>query len=478
MTRVRSVVAGVCAVVGIGLAGAAGAAHAGGRRPYGGTVEVPVRDFGAAIDPHLARGRDGRLVASLAHCHVFRLEEGRVVPEAAQGNGSFANGVLTVTLQDGARFHDGSPVMASDVVASWSRLGDLREADGGAIGGLAAAVRASEAGPRAVAFTGPRGVLLEELRALLARPEAAILKGGRPVLGGGCGAFRPRVPFEGDRRMLDAFVGHAEGRPWLGGVRLRRVPSAAAEEAAFRYGEVDIGFVAPTLVPAGATQRPLGWSTYFAVLRPRLRGIEVVGTRRAIAGLARDARLGRYVEGRAESAEGPWPAPLVPGAPGTRRYPATSGARAGAVDGFVIGYAPTGVSEGDAQELARALRDTVRPLAGEAVRVVAVAGGLDAMTAARAAAPEWDAAIVRWDWGALTEAQAAWELAQALDLRGLAAADVLTGRVAGFAEAVASEVRALALVHVPNALWVGASVHGVQRAGVLPDLANAWRSKR
>lgn len=113
---------GACCAAWVGLwdggTGGAGEAHAGGRRPYGGMVEVPVGSFDAAIDPHLAQGRDGRLLASLAHCHLFRMEGGRPVGEAAHGLGSFANGVLTVTLQDGARFHDGSPLTAADVVAS------------------------------------------------------------------------------------------------------------------------------------------------------------------------------------------------------------------------------------------------------------------------------------------------------------------------------------------------------------------------
>jgi MarR-like DNA-binding transcriptional regulator SgrR of sgrS sRNA len=74
----------------------------------------------------------------------------------------------------------------------------------------------------------------DELRALLARPEAAILARGQP--GVGCGAFKPGAA-TGERRVLVAWEGFAGGRPWMQEVRLILVAKARAE-AAFRFGEV------------------------------------------------------------------------------------------------------------------------------------------------------------------------------------------------------------------------------------------------
>ncbi|MFO0747396.1 MAG: ABC transporter substrate-binding protein [Myxococcota bacterium] len=48
-----------------------------------------------------------------------------IVPELAAGPGSFNDGTLTVTLVEGARFHDDAPITPADVVASWRRLGQI-----------------------------------------------------------------------------------------------------------------------------------------------------------------------------------------------------------------------------------------------------------------------------------------------------------------------------------------------------------------
>lgn len=443
-----------------------GAVQAGGRRPYGGAIEVPVRDFSGLVDPHVVETRSGRLVATLAHGHLFRVGGAGVVPELAASLGSVTGEALTVAIGDSARFHDGSPVMAQDVVASLRRIAGL--GDQSPVGRLVAALAVSEAGPRVVAITFPRGTSLEELRALLARPEVAILKGGQP--GVGAGTFRP-MGGDGDRRTLVAWEGHAEGRPWLQEVRLKRV-SRASEEGAFRYGEVELAFEPLRMTPAGTQSARGGWSSWLVVFHPRYRGSGASGGAGALRGwlqgAALEARLGRFVDGRTVPGEVPWPESISPVSAGSR------GAKAMlAREQMTVAYAD---GEPDSEELAKAVRDLVRPVVRGETRVLPVRG-LDAGDARRASDPPWDLAVVRWEWAALTASQAAFELARALGLSAPSGAEVLSRRVTEWARGVVQRDEALALVHAERPVALNAKVRGAGAAGLggaasLPNLPN------
>ncbi len=443
------------------LAPASGA----GRRPYGAALEVPVRDFSGLADPHLVESRSGRLVASLVHGHLFRAVDGGFLPDLAAGPGTWSGDALTVTIADTARFHDGRAVEASDVVASWKRLAAL--GDQSPIGKLAQAVQVSELGARVVVFLA-RGGVVEEVKALLARPEAAILARGQP--GVGCGPFKP-APADGERRVLVAWEGHAQGRPWLQEVRLRRV-SAEREEAAFRFGEVELAFEPPRMTPAAATTVRGGWTSWLVVFHPRFRGAGGAAFRGWVHAASLEARLGRYVDGRSLPGDVPWPEPLSPvdAKPlGTR--PAV------ARDQLVVAFTE---GEVDSDELARSLRDVVRPGARVDARVLPVRG-LDLGLAKSAADPAWDLAIVRWEWASLTRAQAAHELARALGVSGAAGpsgADVLGRRVGDWARGVVQRTDALAIVHVERPAILHSKIRGVMPSGPLPDLVQGWSGAR
>jgi len=447
-----------------------------GRRPYGAAIEVPVRDFSGLADPHVVESRSGRLVASLVHGHLFRAVDGAFVPDLAVGPGAWAGDALTVTLADTARFHDGRAVEAADVVASWRRLAAL--GDQSPIGKLAQAIQVSDLGPRVVVFTA-RGGVAEEVRALLARPEAAILARGQP--GVGCGPFKPEVVGggEGERRVLVAWEGHALGRPWLQEVRLRRV-SAEREEAAFRFGEVELAFEPPRITPTGATTVRGGWTSWLVVFHPRFRGSAGAAFRGWVHAASLDARLGRYVDGRSLPGDVPWPPqgwrsldsgpePLAP------IEPKSLGARAAVGrDQLVVAFTE---GETDSEELARALRDVVRPAARVDARAQPVRG-LDLALAKSASDPTWDIAIVRWEWASLTRAQAAHELARALGINGPPAADVIGRRVSDWARGVVHRTDALAIVHAERPAILHAKIRGVVPSGPLPDLVQGWSGAR
>jgi len=437
-------------------------ARAAGRRPYGAAVEVAVGDFSGLADPHVVTSRSGRLVASLLHGRLFRASGASFAPELAEGPGTWSGDGLTVTLADTARFHDGQAVRAADVVASWRRLAALGDAS--PIGRLAGALQVSEAGPRTVVFTA-RGALEEEVRALLARPEAAILLRGQP--GVGAGAFRLGKPESavGERRTLVAWEGHAKGRPWLQEVRLVRV-DAAREEAAFRFGEVELAFSPPRVMPDGASTVRGGWTSWLVIFHPRLRGAAGAGFRGWLQGASLAARLGRYVDGRSIPGEAPWPEPLSP----SQRVTVPVAGAPPQRDQIVVAYRE---GEADSEELARALRDVLRPVARVDARAIAVRG-LDLVSARQAANPSWDVAIVRWEWAAQTRAQAAHELALALGIAGPSGSDVLGRRVSEWARGLVTRVDGLAIVHAERPAILHAKVRGVGPAGPLPALDDAW----
>lgn len=459
------------------LAVLGGLVTGGGRRPYGGAVELAVRDAGALVDPHVASDRGGRLLAALGHCHVFRpvlATDGAaridIVPELAQGLGSFNDGTLMVTLADGARFHDGAAVTPADVVASWKRLATV-----GPLKGLAAQVRVSEVGPRAVAFAFGRGAAVDEAMALLARPEAAILHGGRAAPGAGCGPFM--VTSEGGGRIvLQAFAGHPEGRPWLAEVHVKvRADADAALPTAFRYGEVDLAWEPVPGAPAATTALGGGWASWVAIVRPGLRGADRLPLRRRMMALMRDARLARYVEGRALAAGSLWPDALSPAA-GAALPVDASPVAAGAespLTGLVIAY-PDGDDE--LAELARALRDALRALANDNARVVAVAR-LGAASAAAQSDPIWDLAVVRHEWSALTRDEAALELADVFGLGPPAASEVLSGQTRRWAEAAVARLEVLPLVHAPRGALVKGQLRGVDAPAGVPGLGDGWRPR-
>ncbi|MFO0747394.1 MAG: hypothetical protein U1F43_17255 [Myxococcota bacterium] len=184
--------------------------------------------------------------------------------------------------------------------------------------------------------------------------------------------------------------------------------------------------------------------------------------------LTRDARLARYVEGRAVAATTPWPDAF---APTSATVPAGD---AGAVlTGLVIAY-PDGDDE--LAELARALRDSLRLMASDNARVVPVAK----LTAANAAAqsdPIWDLAVVRHEWAALTRDQAALELGDVLGMGGLSPSEVFAGQTRRWADGLTTRVDVLPLVHAPRGVLVTASLRGVDASAGVPGLCQGFRPR-
>ncbi len=437
--------------------------QAAGRRPYGGTARVALATTAGWDDPHRARTADARWLAGWIHCGLLRVSpDGRLEGDVAMDVGVWSRGALTLTLVEGATFHDGKELTARDVADSLQRLAAM-EASGGP-GLMAGALQVGVVDPRTVTIRAPAGASASSVRRLLARPEVAVLREGRPGPRRGCGAFEPKT--SGGRLELSAFPGHARGRPWVDRIVVRTLPTARERSAAMAFGEVEL-----TTEPGRRyrdTRRvdDAGDVTVFAVVHPRWRGAAGDAVRQTLRSAAGHARLSRHVDWPAKRADRPWPA----GSPLDRLGPSSDVGPPGPalkVPRLVIGY-PAEAPQ--LAELARALRDVLRGVVATVARAIEV-GSVDVTEAE----PVWDVGLVTLEWGATDPGQAAAELAAALGLGGLTGAEGLAGRVDGWALGVAESARAVALVHMKRPLFLRDGwVLGRGAAGLV-DMSWTWR---
>jgi peptide/nickel transport system substrate-binding protein/oligopeptide transport system substrate-binding protein len=187
------------------------------------------------------------------------------VPELAERIEISADGlVYRFVLREGVAYHDGRPIVASDVVASLTRSLSPATAGGDVerIGGPtylsdidgATAITAGESdtlrGARVVddrtlelRLAAPRATFLMKL----ASPAAAIVDPIQVASGpdwwqaaNGSGPFRVDAFVPEERLDLVAFDGYAAGPPTLRGIEMRLGPTAANAFNLYQAGEIDV----------------------------------------------------------------------------------------------------------------------------------------------------------------------------------------------------------------------------------------------
>lgn len=139
--------------------------------------------------------------------------------------------VWTVDLRPGILFHDGAPLTAGDVVASF----DLHRGNG-ALGALVDGMRAIDPLKIGVTLT----VAEPNFPLLLADPRLTIARGG--VFDGmGTGLYRVEDAVPGARLRLSRVADHYRGAEagWFDAVVIRSIPDAADRTAALLAGHVD-----------------------------------------------------------------------------------------------------------------------------------------------------------------------------------------------------------------------------------------------
>ena len=207
--------------------------HAESRPRYGGSVEGSLLGAPVTLDPVLAQAHAELTCVELVFDTLYRIgPAGIVQPHLAIDAPQLDANRARITIRAGVKFHDGTDLTAADVAASLERV---RTAP--ASRWIVSAVSAIRADGAVVELTLKAPV--PELATLLALPQAAVTKGGKPPgerpLGSGpfkVGAFDPRAK----QLTLDAFDEHFAGRPYLDQLVLRWYDTHDGEARQFERG--------------------------------------------------------------------------------------------------------------------------------------------------------------------------------------------------------------------------------------------------
>ncbi len=193
--------------------------HAETRPRYGGTIEASLLGAPVSFDPTLAQSHAELEVVGLVYDTVYAIgPDGAARPQLAAGPPitDSAKTTVRIALRKGVKFHDGSELTALDVVASLERA---RKSPARFALAPIATLRAD-----GDAFEVGLRVPGADVAALLALPQLAITKGGRPPaaqpVGTGPFAFEA-IDRSKHRLALRAFDDHFAGRPYLDTLVLR-----------------------------------------------------------------------------------------------------------------------------------------------------------------------------------------------------------------------------------------------------------------
>lgn len=268
----------------------------------------------------------GRDLAQLIHAGLVRVTEaGEIRSELAVDWTTSADGlVYTFTLDRRARWSDGLPVTAADVIATVGFVRSSSYPGPSEVTDLWRRVAVEGIGERAVRFTlaEPYSSFIEACSIPIV-PEEALIPGApdaaelapQALLPRGAGPFRVESIGPGGV-LLRRNVHYVRTGPWLENVELRFFPSQADAIEALRRGEVD-AFAGLSASAAGAIhdggkltlrEFPMGGHQTTLLLNHGSAILSDPAARRAIAlGLNREAMLDR-VPGWGAPAFGPIPA--------------------------------------------------------------------------------------------------------------------------------------------------------------------------
>jgi peptide/nickel transport system substrate-binding protein len=224
----------------------------GGSRPArperGGTLRIGVIGV-TTLDPVRSDLPGPALVSSLLFEPLARIDPVTTLPRPAlarRWESDASQTHFTFMLRSGARFHDGTPVTAADVVATIQRVQapETKSVFGGLLARIQS-ITARDPHTVAIVLNQPLSVLPSVLaqpglgimpRALLGTPDRLA---GSPV---GSGPFR-FVRQSGSTIELTAVRARGARKntpPWVDRVRLVQFPSASAAYAAYRAGHLDV----------------------------------------------------------------------------------------------------------------------------------------------------------------------------------------------------------------------------------------------
>ncbi len=217
-----------------------------------GTLRVAFDAEWTSLDPHFHTfpynlSVAGHLFDSLTAHDAAQ----KAVPRLARSWKPLGTEGWEFSLRDDARFQDGTPVTAADVVASVARIRAIRNSPGPLTTVIRPVREVSAKDERTVVFTTsvPTPMMPDLLTAVfivparLAEATQDDFATGRAQLGSG--PFKFVSYARGDRLVLEPNPTHWGEKPAWSRIELRIVPNAASREAALQAGDVDF-IVNPT----------------------------------------------------------------------------------------------------------------------------------------------------------------------------------------------------------------------------------------
>ena len=203
------------------------------------TLTLAIDSGPNSLDPRLGSDEASRRVNDLLYNGLFRLDDAaRPVPDLAASLDRPDDRTLIVRLRPGVRFHDGAPLEAGDVVATYRSILD-DEVPSFRKGDLQPLASVEAADPHTVVFR-----LRHTFAPILTNLNVPILRAGagpraalRPV---GTGPFRLVRYRKDEDLLLERFEGHFAGPAHIPHVRLRIIPSETARLLELLKGGVDL----------------------------------------------------------------------------------------------------------------------------------------------------------------------------------------------------------------------------------------------
>ena len=218
--------------------------HAARAAPGDGMLRIGISSSLSKLDPLLTTIGDEYIYDNLVFNGLTRMAEDQTVHPDLAESWSFADDLKqwTFRLRRGVKFHDGSEMVAADVVAMFRRLLDpATAAPSRSNYDMISAVDAPDEYTVVFTLSSPYGgfadILSDRQVKVVPRGKVAQL----PTAPVGTGPFRFVSYTPGDRVVLARHAEYFEdGMPKLAGVELRIIPEMSAKLAALRSGEIDV----------------------------------------------------------------------------------------------------------------------------------------------------------------------------------------------------------------------------------------------
>ena len=223
-------------------AGGTGAAS----KPPSSTLKAAFERPIISLDPHGASDVDeGTLLASR---HIFDTLVARngsdIVPSLATKWDQPDPNTWVFHLRDGVKFHDGTPLTASDVTASLERLVKSKTPQSALWATFASAV-ATDPKTVTIKTTAPLGTMLSNLTLLFIAPSAKLTQQGffnNPV---GSGPFKVDSFTASDHLNLTANSSYWSSAPKLKNLQLPYIPETSTRLTSLKTGAVDVTWSIP-----------------------------------------------------------------------------------------------------------------------------------------------------------------------------------------------------------------------------------------